>query len=206
MPSAQLTTSDGRRLDADLALSPADVPPRGAVVLCHPHPQYGGNRFDPVVTALFDHLPAAGFTALRFDFRSDFGGGVGERLDVVAALDRLDAVEELAGLPRFVVGYSFGASVALTTADPRIVAVAAVAPPLAMMEVGTPSIPTLVLTPRHDQFSPPDATASAVADWPDHELDVVESADHFLAGHTDAVADRVAAWLLDRSSPPGGTT
>jgi uncharacterized protein len=204
VPSAQLTTSDGHVLAADLVLPPADGPSRGAVVLCHPHPQYGGNRFDPVIGALFDRLPADGLAALRFDFRSEFGSGVAERLDVVAALDRLDADDDLVGIQRFVVGYSFGAAVALTTDDARIAAIGAIAPPLAMMTVGTPSVPTLVLSPRHDQFSPPAVTAPIVAGWPDHELEIVESADHFLAGHTARIADRVAIWLRTRISPPGG--
>lgn len=195
-PSAvRLTTSDGHTLAGDLEL-PSDGPPVvGAVVLCHPHPQYGGNRFNTVVTALFERLPAAGFAALRFDFRREFGGGVAEQLDLVAALDHLDTVEQLAGVPRFVVGYSFGAAVALATPDDRIRAIAAVAPPLAMMPVPEPAVPVLVLTPRHDQFSPPDATEPIVAGWSSTDVDTVESADHFLAGHTADVADRVAGWL-----------
>jgi len=203
VPSAQLTTTDGHTLDADLALPTAGTAVHGAVVLCHPHPQYGGNRFNTVVASLFERLPAAGFAALRFDFRREFAGGVGERLDVVAALDHLDTVDTLDGVRRFVVGYSFGAVVALGTSDERIRAIGAVAPPLAVMPAVMPSsapgVPTLVLTPRHDQFSPPDVTEPVVAGWPAATFGVVESADHFLAGHTAAVADRVVGWL--RSLP-----
>ena len=42
MPPTQITTADGHVLDADLA--EPDGPVRGAVVVCHPHPLYGGNR------------------------------------------------------------------------------------------------------------------------------------------------------------------
>ncbi|MFP5486676.1 MAG: alpha/beta hydrolase, partial [Acidimicrobiia bacterium] len=146
MTSAQLATSDGHRLAADVAL-PHGRGVDGAVVLCHPHPQYGGNRFDAVVTTLFERLPPAGFAALRFDFRRDFGGGIGERLDVVAALDHLDTVADVDGLRRFVVGYSFGAAVALGTDDRRISAIGAVAPPLALTPTSEPHVPVLVLTP-----------------------------------------------------------
>lgn len=195
MPSAQLTTSDGHHLAADLALPDDGAAVVGAVVLCHPHPQYGGNRFNTVVTALFDALPVAGYAALRFDFRREFGGGLDERLDVVAALDHLDTLDQLAGLRRFVVGYSFGAAVALNTSDARISGLAAVAPPLAMMPAAEPVLPTLVLTPRHDQFSPPESTEPIVAGWADVDFDVIEPADHFLAGQTTTVASRVIAWL-----------
>jgi alpha/beta superfamily hydrolase len=196
--AAQLTTRDGHTLTADLALPPPGTSPAGAVVLCHPHPQYGGNRFNTVVAALYDAMPGAGFAALRFDFRRAFGGGVDERLDVVAALDHLDTVAALAGVPRAVAGYSFGAVVALTTDDDRIAAVAAIAPPLAVMGATDPGVPTLVLTPRHDQFSPPDATEPLVRSWDDAQHAVVESADHFLAGHALSVAGRVTAWLAAR--------
>lgn len=197
-PSAvQLTTDDGHSLVGDLVLPATGTDVRGAVVLCHPHPQYGGNRFNTVVAALFERLPPAGFAALRFDFRRESGGGVGEQLDVVAALDHLDSVEQLDGVPRFVVGYSFGAAVALNTRDDRITAIGAVAPPLAMMPAPTPTVPVLVLTPRHDQFSPPETTAPIVSGWSGATFEVVESADHFLAGHTAAVAQRVADWLRD---------
>ena len=67
-----------------------------------------------------------------------------------------------------------------------------------MMPVPEPRMPVLVLTPEHDQFSPPDATGPIVATWRAAELDVVGSADHFLAGHTSTVADRVVGWLRDR--------
>jgi hypothetical protein len=196
MEAVQLTTADGLHLDADLTVpaSGTDVGP--AVVVCHPHPRFGGNRFDHVVTALFERLPVAGCAAIRFDFRHEFGGGIDERLDVVAALDALDAVPALDGTPRLVVGYSFGAVVALTTDDSRITAVGAVAPPLGHGDVAPPLVPTLVVCPRHDQFCPPDVATQRTAGWRNVEVVVVESADHFLHGHAGAVADTVTRWAL----------
>jgi alpha/beta superfamily hydrolase len=195
VPPTQITTADGHVLRADLA--EPDGPVRGAVVVCHPHPLYGGNRHNMVVDAVFRALPATGFRALRFDFRAEHGSGVAETADVVAALDALDAFAESRAdvVPLFVVGYSFGAAVALRTVDPRIRAVVAIAPPLPTMPVDPPSVPVLVLTPRHDQYCPPDVAEPIVATWPDAEIDIVESADHFLTGHTTAVARHAVAWL-----------
>jgi uncharacterized protein len=189
--SLTLHTSDGQRLAADLAEPDGDV--RGGVVLCHPHPLYGGDRFHPVVDALFRALPAAGFRAVRFDFRSAHDGGVAERLDVVAALD-LVAGDEAAPMPLFVAGYSFGAVVALATDDQRIAGVVAIAPPLTP-EVPVHAGPALVLSARHDQFFPPDRAATVTAGWPDTTLDVIEGTDHFLVGAAAAVAERTVAWL-----------
>jgi alpha/beta superfamily hydrolase len=72
-----------------------------------------------------------------------------------------------------------------------------------MSPVPIPTVPTLVITPAHDQFSPPSATESIVADWRSRsaapvDLQIVEMADHFLAGRTGDVADRTARWLVGR--------
>ena len=197
----RLITSDGCELAADLAEPDGAV--RGGVVVCHPHPLYRGNRHNPVVDAVFTALPAAGFRALRFDFRSvhdpdRFGGGVAESADVVAALDRL--ADDRPDLPLFLVGYSFGAAMSLRSDDARIGAIVAIAPPLAAMPIERePAVPVLVLSPRHDQYCPPDTAEPIVAGWPLAELEPVESADHFLAGHTAAVARRTVTWLTERA-------
>ncbi len=207
--SLSLRTSDGQVLAADLA--GAEGERIAAAVLCHPHPLYGGSRHDAMVEALFTTLPAAGVTAVRFDFRAAHDGGVAERLDVVAALDALDALDDESGeatavtggarvgVPRFVVGYSFGAVVALTTTDPRIAGVVAIAPPL---HGGTapPEAPVLVLTPERDQFCPPPAARAALRGWPDCEHLEIGHADHFLRGHTAEIADLVARWMTGRAN------
>jgi uncharacterized protein len=190
-----LQTVDGLHLDGDLA---AVDGARAAAVLCHPHPLYGGDRFNPVIDALFDALPTAGITALRFDFRGvgesdgEHGGGSEEQLDVAAAVDLLGTASDA---PLWVVGYSFGAVVALATMHTSIDGWVAIAPPLAMLPGAPPSAddhrPVHLIVPRHDQYSDPDAVAPIVRDWRNTSMTVVESADHFLNGHTRAVADLV---------------
>jgi alpha/beta superfamily hydrolase len=193
-----LATEDGHRLTGELAA------PAGAVavaVLCHPHPDYGGDRFNAVIAALFRTLPDVGIAALRFDFRRPIdGGGIGRApLDVAAAL--AEASDRSPGHPAFLVGYSFGAAAALATAAGRddVAALVAIAPPLALLPAPPPPVvPTLVLVPAHDQFSPPDAVAPVVGTWPAARQETIDAADHFLAGRTHGVAERVAAWLGER--------
>jgi alpha/beta superfamily hydrolase len=203
MESVLLTTSSGEELAGDL-LEPSGanlvraVRNRGGVVVCHPHPQHGGNRFNPVVDAIFRHLPTVGFSSLRFDFRAEYGGGVPERDDVVAALDEL---ARRVPSPLFVAGYSFGAAVALGTVDDRIAGIVAIAPPLSMMTVPAPAVPSAVITPRHDQFNPPEAAEAIAGSWADCDLQTIESADHFLVGRAAEVAERAAAWLGARQWP-----
>jgi len=194
-----LETSDGHRLAGDLSRPAGDAV--GGVVVCHPHPLYGGNRFNPVVDAVFDALPHAGFAVIRFDFRSQHDHGRGERFDVIAALDALS--DELGdAVPLFAVGYSFGAMVTLTTVDERIGARVVIAPPI-VEPLAAPGSPVLALVPRHDQFAPPERVIEATADWPEVEIEVIESADHFLAGHTTAIAERATAWLSARAGTAG---
>ena len=199
----RLRASDGVEVAADLAV--AAEPWAGAVV-CHPHPAYGGDRHNIVVNRLFRVLANGGVTALAFDFRPGAGdsddGGIGADLDVRAAI--AEVAEHLRPeLPLWLVGYSFGADIALSVGDERVAGWAAVAPPL---HFGTPALagagderPVLVLAPEHDQFSPPDRMREATTHWPNATVTVVPGADHFLAGAGAAadVATTVLAWLRD---------
>jgi alpha/beta superfamily hydrolase len=87
---------------------------RGGVIICHPHPLYGGDMHNNVVNAIEEGFADKGFTTLRFNFRGvgasegSYGEGRGEVEDLVGAVEFLkgqinrDAVIMLAG-------YSFGA-------------------------------------------------------------------------------------------------
>ena len=184
-------------LDADLHQVPDSC---AGVVLCHPHPQYGGSRFDHVVTALFDGLPDHSISALRFDFRRTHGGGIDERLDAAAAIDLL--AERLDGRPVHLVGYSFGAMVALGTAHAGVASRVLIAPPFPMDPAlagdGPPTGPTLVVVPEHDQFCPPEAARPVVDTWDDVTVATVSMADHFLAGRASVVVDLVGRWVTER--------
>lgn len=197
----RLRTGDGVELGADLAVP---VPPGTAwagAVVCHPHPAYGGDRHNMVVDALFRTLAEAGTTVVRFDFRPGADGASGEQHDVAAALDHL-AGYVTPGRPLWLVGYSFGADVALSVDDDRVAGWVAVAPPL---RFGAPrpavgdARPVLLVAAEHDQFAPPEHVRAATAAWRDAEVTVVPSADHFLMGMAGEVADRALTWLRSRS-------
>lgn len=191
--TVELTTADGVVLTGDLAVPDEPI---GSAIVCHPHPQYGGNRFDHVVETLFRALPARGLAALRFDFRREFGGGVAEIADARAALARVRG--EVPEGVSFATGYSFGAMVALAL-DDDLAGRILVAPPLAAMEGRPPTaVPTLLLVPEHDQFSPPAATEPIVAGWTATDLVTLPMADHFLHGRTGAIESAVLAWLDER--------
>jgi alpha/beta superfamily hydrolase len=134
MATVRFRTSDGVLLEGDLRH--AEGPVRGTAVLCHAHPSFGGSKDHPVLWAIRNHLAARrGLHVLAFNFRGTMGsegshgGGIAELADVDAAVAR--AREEAEG-PVVLVGWSFGASVALrhTVRDARIAALALVALPV----------------------------------------------------------------------------
>ncbi|RJS94665.1 alpha/beta hydrolase [Salinisphaera sp. Q1T1-3] len=108
---------DGR-LEVDVEL-PGD-PPRGVVVVCHPHPQQGGTKDNKVVYMTARAARESGFATLRFNFRATgasegrYDEGRGEQDDLRAVRDWALAASglSLAGLA----GFSFGSAVALRVA------------------------------------------------------------------------------------------
>lgn len=201
--AARLPTADGGEVTADLV---APARPWAGAVVCHPHPAYGGDRHNPVVDRVFRTLGSAGVTAARFDFRYGHDRGEGAPWDVVAGID-LVAGRLGPDRPLWLVGYSFGADVALSIGDERVAGWAAVAAPLRFGSTPRPEAgdrrPVLVLAAEHDQFHPPERVREAVADWPQATVTVVPMADHFLADAAGRVAEAVLTWIQDRS--PGGS-
>jgi len=199
-----LLTADGEILGGDLRV-PTGA--RAGAVICHPHPAFGGDRHNIVVDTLFEALSSAGVAALRVDFRrtgprSATGEGIAERADVVAALHRL-ATEVDATVPLYLVGYSFGADVALAVGDDRHAGWVAVAPPFRFSGPACPGQgderPVLVVVPAHDQFAPPRWVARATRTWPDVAVTEVPMADHLLAGATGLVGRAVTAWVTGQA-------
>lgn len=182
--------------------------PQGAVVVCHPHPLYGGDMHNHVVVAICRALAERGLAALRFNFRGvgasqgSFGGGVGEQEDVRAALDAL--VGAVLG-PLGLAGYSFGAVVAAAVApsDERVAALALIAPPpqnLAKDALARWPRPKLLATGEEDAIAPPERLREVVDGLCEpRELLTFPGADHFWLGQSEelarAVADFFHRWL-----------
>ena len=176
--------------------------PRAVVVLCHPHPQFGGTMRSVVISPLFDALPARGYSCLRFNFRGverstgEYGEGATEPIDVVAALD--EAAPAAIGIPLVLVGFSFGADMALSVDDERVHAWVGIAPPLrfsSAFAIGRDPRRKHLILAAHDEFRAPDEVEREVASWENTTTVVVSGASHFFVGRTDRVIDEVDSLL-----------
>ena len=111
-------SSEGQTLHGVLSHGGSDVKP--GVVLLHPHPLYGGDMDNHVVTTLERVLLEAEFPTLRFDFRGastspqGYSGVSGAVTDALNAIDFLKSHIGVSDVG--IVGYSFGASTALRLA------------------------------------------------------------------------------------------
>jgi len=194
--------SEGLTLEGILH-QPASAPFPAAVV-CHPHPLYGGDMNNYVVVAVCQALAEAGIASLRFNFRGvgrsegEYGDGLGERADAAAALVCLRQLAAVDPDKVGIVGYSFGATVALAAADERVAAVAAISPP--SLGQGVPDLaircPTLLISGEQDEIAPP-ASLSALATMigPHCQMSVVRGADHFWLGYEKELAQTVAQFF-----------
>src|SRR5206468_8662511 len=88
-----------------------------AAVVCHPHPQYGGEMDNSIVVATAGALCRRGIATLRFNFRGvgrsegRSGEGICELEDARAAVERMRG--ELPNVPIALGGYPCGAMVAM---------------------------------------------------------------------------------------------
>lgn len=179
-----------------------------AAVVCHPHPLYGGSMDNNVVRAISSALVERGIAALVFNFRGvggsegSFDGGRGEQDDVRAAMDWLRGQAEVDGERTGLVGYSFGAAVALAVAagDERVKALALVSLPLmdraqieqAKTQLSNRGIPRLLVCGSEDFVAPLDAVEQVGAGVESMEVRVIPGADHFWWGNEETAAHTVA--------------
>lgn len=109
---------------------------KGGIILCHPHPLYGGDMYNPIIETAAHVAWEEGFSTLRFNFRGvgESGGtysdGIGEMEDVKAAMDYLFSKIKNTNQFLLILGYSFGvrASFPVAVNDERVKGLIAIAP------------------------------------------------------------------------------
>ena len=112
------------------------------VVVCHPHPLYGGDMNNNVVLGIKSAFQAEDLVILRFNFRGvnlsegKYDEGEGEINDVIAAVNFLKIQKLVDPTRLFLVGYSFGAWIGLRAAFKidNLKAIAGIAPPFGIYD------------------------------------------------------------------------
>ena len=183
-------TTEGESGELEWMFEAASSP--NVLVLCHPHPLYGGSMLDGVLETASRVAVSQNISTIRFNFRGvgastgAFDHGVGEVSDLASIVREFEARYE-----RLILcGYSFGANVALSYAaqaseDRDLVLFA---PPT---QDALPDLKTNVdlIVGDHDPISSILVLSDWTRDKANRNLHVIEDADHFLGAYSTDIAD-----------------
>jgi len=172
------------------------------VVICHPHPLYGGDMNNNVVLGIKGVLEKEGFVVFRFNFRGvnfsegKYDQGRGEVDDTIAAVNYLKSkIENISQL--FLAGYSFGAWIALATAFKikNLTAIALIAPPLGFYDFKSLfekiNFPVLIVTGDLDSICNPEEMENILGTFPLIRKKILFGADHFFSGREQEIGREV---------------
>ncbi len=206
MPLREIAGPAGR-LEAIVAEPPSGTPVRAAVVLAHPHPQYGGTMHTKAVYQAAKAFGRVGCAVLRFNFRGAgtsqgaFGDGPGEMDDFRAGLDFMHDRHRSA--PMWAGGMSYGAWIAMTVGavDPRVSALVGIATPATHYDfdaVARSGKAKFFIHGERDEICPLKGVRELYARSEEpRELVVVDAADHLFDGKVEEVADAIEDLLGD---------
>lgn len=172
-----------------------------AVVVCHPHPLYGGTMRNKVVYWLARSFENMGCTVLRFNFRGveqsegTWDEGQGESDDVVSALDWL--ADKHPQSPLWWAGFSFGTYAGLLAShrDARVQCMFAIAPAVNLwsfdfMRDETRSL--TVISGTDDEIVPFEQVQTWVKSMPEHfNFHAIDGAGHFFPEHMSMMTTAV---------------
>jgi len=192
-----IQTEDGLKLVGEVS-APLSGDRSHAILCLHPRPTHGGMMDSHIYKKAANRLPAmADITVIRFNTRGtespqgksegEFGNGITEKYDVMAAIDF--AFDQLKVQNLWIVGWSFGTDLALQYAtDNRIRGLILLSPPLLTTtsehlkfwnEDGRPIV---ALVPEHDEFLNPAAAVEKFKDLTTLKFISVDGAKHLWVG------------------------
>ncbi len=179
------------------------------VVICHPHPLFGGNMDNNVVIAVSFSLVEQGFATIRFNFRGvgnsegEHTKGEQEHQEILGAFELLKAWPGVEGRRLGLAGYSFGAAVILgnSAVQKKAKSIALISPPIRAFPNSPQKeakTPTLIISGDQDklvQSAELQSNFDAFARPP--ELKIVAGADHFWGGMERQVVRPVAGFFAE---------
>jgi len=192
-----IRTADGLNLVGEVA-TPTSGDRSHAILCLHPLPTHGGMMDSHIYKKAANRLPyLADITVIRFNTRGttsergrsegEFGSGIAEREDVIAAINF--AYEKLNAKSLWVVGWSFGTDLALRYArDSRVAGLILLSPPLRFSEPAdlqfwaTDGRPITALIPEFDDYLQPTQARERFSVIPQIDLIPVEDGKHLWVG------------------------
>jgi len=177
---------------------------KAAIVICHPHPLFGGTMRNKVVYWMARAFEDFGHPVLRFNFRgveqSDgtWDAGDGESEDAGAALDWMH--ERHPDVPLWLAGFSFGCFAGLKAAvnDERIERMFAVAPAVNLWDFSfmrNETRPLKVIHGTADELVPHVMVSAWVELLESAEYVEIEEASHFFPNHMVHLQSALTAGL-----------
>ena len=190
----------------EIPTKPAKPP---CVILCHPHPRYGGNMFDTLINHISTYLLDSGIATLRFNQRGvgmssgETGDGPEELKDTQSVVNMTTINPKIDGSRLGIVGYSFGAWMALESSlrSNSIKSLVSIAcPQNKFAQYGTVQITPpklLILGDRDHDFTIGQFRFLSNRMSEPKRTEVITGADHFFRSHTELVAELAGEFLKE---------
>ena len=182
------------------------------VVICHPHPQYGGSMNNNVVYALQEAFTEKKYPTVAFNFRGVMGSegvydnGIGEQEDLKTVctylLDSLPSIKEI-----LLCGYSFGSTVAggIINNSPKYVGYVAISYPITFipdfLDQARTLKPKFFLMGKKDDFTSVYALEQYFESLMVPKLmKLYDHVDHFWGGSERPMVNDVVDWVMENFS------
>ncbi|WP_438456292.1 alpha/beta hydrolase [Wolbachia endosymbiont of Kerria lacca] len=181
------------------------------VLILHHNPQYGGSMDSKIIHTIYESFIDNNFSALTINFRGvgkstgTFDKGIGELTDAAVAIDWLQE-HNSNNVPIWIVGFSFGAWVAmqLTMRRPEIVSFVALSLPATKYDFSFLSpcpVPGLIIQSNNDTISEEsDVTELAqrlINSVKNNHMEyhIVDDTNHFLRDKEEEVAQIIDNYI-----------
>ncbi len=176
---------------------------KSCVLICHPHPQFGGDMYNNVVSGVFKVFIDNNIAVLRFNFRGvgkstgHHTNGEGEVSDVKACVDFLIHNLNMAAI--IICGYSYGAAIGYSAINytQKIIGFIAISFPWDFMGIEykkktSTNKPKLFIQGNKDNIARFHDFYHHYNDYAEpKKYEIIDGADHFYWGHEEQISKLV---------------